>query len=787
VELREVVVRFDALRDMPSTLLLRERIRPTSLAFLLAGPDPSLFLKATQICSVLWGGIYHPIIVLDQTTRVRVGVQEQLGDPAETEILGTLKDFDPDFVVTLGTDTLPPFLASIFRGRHLKESDLTHELRPGQPSGVFLEVWPFLEQFWRDQVRGGPADAGVRIVNAGATGAEVFVAAQFGRYSREGANRLMRERLGAHDCAFDSAFREAFRFTEHWYPIDFTALSIQALGQAAFVNASFFLLDHANLYDVVDYWNLRAAGMVVFPLSASLYRDYAEGVRAFATRTKLNMLMHFDGQVIKARSVSDELLEDVARWASEVSGLQITRRGWYPRFGVKISHVSPDITPVTIEASSSNLIAILENGWGHLLGAAPSCEFDGPAYFQQWSSELDVYSDHEDGHQFHLPWLRPECDRLAARHLGHGYGTEASRVSRSGVVCYRKGDHRDTSIRQIATPDVVKAVLADAGFRFDGLSSSGLAAQRMVAQLGGIHAAGIFRNRGVREVLERLEKGNSLPADEIRATLHRHHQQGICGPGVSTILDRLVERMAIRAGMMFKCESCGRHDWYHISEFDEHFACKSCFSEQRTPRLEGEQWHYRSDGMFALDGRMAGCLSVLLAILHIKTWVTNVHYCTSFNYTDGTQPHEADFMCFVRGFRDEVEVVVGEAKTRQSLDVHEIVRMGSLAARLDAWLVFSKLEGAFSDEDKEHFRNLQADGRRLILLDGPTLEADPDQVMHSRSEAFRMDTSELGRLSALTTDRVIGSSRDQHAPAARLVKLLRRVIVRRLAEGDRGV
>jgi hypothetical protein len=80
---------------------------------------------------------------------------------------------------------------------------------------VFLEVWPFLEQFWKDEVRGGRADTGVRIGNAGAADVEPFVAAQFGGYSRKGANRLMRERHGAQDSAFDTAFREAFQFREH--------------------------------------------------------------------------------------------------------------------------------------------------------------------------------------------------------------------------------------------------------------------------------------------------------------------------------------------------------------------------------------------------------------------------------------------------------------------------------------------------------------------------------------------------------------------------------------------
>ena len=141
-------------------------------------------------------------------------------------------------------------------------------------------------------------------------------------------------------------------------------------------------------------------------------------------------------------------------------------------------------------------------------------------------------------------------------------------------------------------------------------------------------------------------------------------------------------------------------------------------------------------------------------------------------------------MCFARGFSDEVEIVVGEAKTRQPLDEHEIVRMGDLAARLDAWLVFSKLEGDFSNEDKEHFKNLRADGRRLILLDGSSLEAEPDEIMNSRSEAYRIDGSELGRLSAVTTHRVLGSPPDPHAPVARLVTQLRRLIHRRRAQGD---
>jgi hypothetical protein len=70
--------------------------------------------------------------------------------------------------------------------------------------------------------------------------------------------------------------------------------------------------------------------------------------------------------------------------------------------------------------------------------------------------------------------------------------------------------------------------------------------------------------------------------------------------------------------------------------------------------------------------------------------------------------------------------------------------------------VFSKLEGEFSDGDKEHFKSLRTAGRRLILLDGLSLESDADEILQVRFDSYQMAGGELGRLSAATTHRIIG-------------------------------
>jgi hypothetical protein len=83
-------------------------------------------------------------------------------------------------------------------------------------------------------------------------------------------------------------------------------------------------------------------------------------------------------------------------------------------------------------------------------------------------------------------------------------------------------------------------------------------------------------------------------------------------PDVSRLMDQLAAKRVVRPGMEFQCGSCGRNAWYHVSEFAERFVCKWCFTEQTCPRVDARQWRYRADGLFALEGKMAGCSTVLL-------------------------------------------------------------------------------------------------------------------------------------------------------------------------------
>lgn len=677
--------------------------------------------------------------------------------------------------MTLGSDQLPDFLRPAFAKRHVTRERLSQEVwRPPQTPGEtrrflrFLEVWPFVDDFWRHELE-GRSENRLRVVADVQAEDEPFAAAQFGRYSTDGPTRYLRERLGAEAVTYNADWWQQFEFGKWLFPIHLTQLSLSSYGQAAFFNAALYLCNPADLFDVIDYWNLRAAGMTVFPLPAPRYKEYAGPAQTFIAATKREVPEGFEGaegQIIKARSVTDELLKEVASWASEATKTRITQHGWYPRFGMRWQpYMSRDISPVRVEASSSNVVVVIDGKFGHLLGSTPPCEFVGDARQQQWSSELQVYGDRAEEYMHQVPWLNPECDHVVNRHLGHGFDEKASRASRTGLINHRVGDARDTAIELIPVSDIVTAVLRNSGLKFIGRSSNGLAAERIAAQLGSIYGCSIFQHRGVREVLQYLERGEkSLPAAEIMAKLKKlNRPTPFSTPDMTALMDKLVAKQVLRPGLVFQCSSCGRNDWYHISAFDERFECKWCFTDQRCPRVETLKWHYRTDGLFALEGKMGGSISVLLAILQIKLHVHDtVHYYPSFEYKEGDQAHEVDFMCFVKDRSDQIEIVVGEAKSGgNDLKDDEVARMEDLARRLDAWVVFCTL-GTFSDSDKEHFKRLRRAEIGLILLDGTDLEMFGDDILNQRSvPGYTEYGSELATLSGNSTNHVIGPP-EQH-------------------------
>ena len=108
------------------------KLRPIKLAFLVNPKDKDSLLKAIEINTFLWGGMFNPII----PTYRRIPQKWEYGPfknpDALSVISGYLDNFDPDYVVPMGECSGYPFDV----GNREKINDVSEILAPVEEDGV---------------------------------------------------------------------------------------------------------------------------------------------------------------------------------------------------------------------------------------------------------------------------------------------------------------------------------------------------------------------------------------------------------------------------------------------------------------------------------------------------------------------------------------------------------------------------------------------------------------------------------------------------------------------------
>lgn len=315
--------------------------------------------------------------------------------------------------------------------------------------------------------------------------------------------------------------------------------------------------------------------------------------------------------------------------------------------------------------------------------------------------------------------------------------------------------------------EVLRAYLKDGGYTYLKTSTPGLTLERIVEQFGGLLPCAVLQNSGVRELIEKLTHGSSRPANDVRRIIYKSIPSGGSDrqKAFESVLSRLVHTRVLRQGFELQCERCQRLDWYHVSDLGTDFRCKKCFHGQQVPNLDGMPWAYVSDGLFRLEGKVAGCLTTVLSLLFLDHFFfgDDVRYTPSFDYTDGTTHGERDFALFASEFlQEDVDVIIGECKSLKEIGENQKDAIKQLGEKTGAYLAFCTLSDEFTADDKLFFEQLVIGEQRPILLTRKHLE-----MPHLDIGTYRHDTHWIGRdvelISRLTIREVLGEAfADKH-------------------------
>ncbi len=725
---------------------VRQRLRPLRLAFMVKPEDRDAALKAVALNTALWGGVYNPIVPIT---------------PSE-ECIGVVREFDPDMLVDLSGGILPTVIAGRYQGRVITEEQLVgRDERSGrQYLRLAFDVLPLWRDIHEHELRFSSERS--RVVAIGVESGsewEPYVAFLFGTFARlpvtaTDFKEMYLQALRGEELAFDPT-KGPIELEKRISPIRLTGYGLRLFGRSAgFSSHIIYVGDRNNLSDLIEFWNLRATGRRVWFVPVEFPGPHESMIRAIAAegRYPINAQIENQTDLQKGPSISETAFHGVADWIAQL-GLALPRRSWRPRYGLEIELYVGDIHVSETEAQTGEELSFLQAGRMTPIKLIRPKYLDpdeGQRSEYSWGVEIGMSGGYFDNEWMFAFPVEPTVEKLVQRAVAGM--AEDVRLFRNGIVLKENTLGGSAYLLPVRTRDVFYALFEQAGFDTEA-SLPGRYAEQIIEKMGRRlqFDCRVFKLRGVREVLGRLSKGDTLTKGNMRdivmstapddygqnwrPDLYDHlvirSGQGSRSPDFGDIFDVLLEKRVIRPGLILQCPRCFAKDWYHVSEFDEEYTCRYCFTKQRVPFGSKGEWHYKADGLFRLPDSALGSLGVILAMWRLQQItgaLSSGRYLPSVNVRsrDSGWDAEVDYAYLQVGrWAGNYELALGQSTGFLEFTKEEVEKAVRVADAFEKrpHLVFATLRDAFGEGEKALLRKLVDNNYSIIAL--TRLELDP--------------------------------------------------------------
>jgi hypothetical protein len=353
------------------------------------------------------------------------------------------------------------------------------------------------------------------------------------------------------------------------------------------------------------------------------------------------------------------------------------------------------------------------------------------------------------------PYL-PELNELYARTMHFEYNKLRIEPGRVGLVI-DASDH-DSFLYALPVSELMERIFGMAGYNAK-LSSGGLIVRQLIAHLGGIQGARVFKIPGVRRLLRThgpraaFTKSGALQligakdpenpdakfSDYEDLYIETRPIGAKLQPGA--VFAYLVERGLFRIGAELTCPNCRIASWTALDRLKQRVVCELCGQEyDATRQLVNGEWYYRRFGVLGAEKNALGAVPVALTLQQLAV---NLHaafhdevYSPSMELeprNGGDLPNcEIDFVWLIpRPYPHKTVIIIGECKDQGPValndfekDVENLRRVADALPRkrFKTFVLLSKL-APFTPDEIERARGLNDKYRsRAILLTARELE-----------------------------------------------------------------
>ena len=708
------------------------KVRPLRVGFLVDPADRVGLYRAIELNTFLWGGSFNPIIPAYRRTPTKWESHRVRHLPLPADIIdGYLKGFDPDLVVPIGMCANRTF--HVGNRDIVKPDELIGSLTESACPQYGIGLIELLNDFIEKEMKFKRNDDLQVVFPELPRAYSLFLASVFGVLPKEAqqiVDKYFLDRIGISKCRVTiNQFPDLLR-SPNLFPRRLTSL---ALEEQPLHGSQLFLCDATSAQDIMDYWNLRAAGFYVVPIP--IQTAETENVKNFAREFiernygphRHNPEIFHNTTIQRSRSITEDTVRSFC-------------------LSLNIPKQEPKRQPKII---CSLQYPRLWNAWSRNNTVGEGIEFpfayENELRFPEGEERLelrsldpkfDVFNDYsghpkfanEFGFRFYgsrqpMAEVFPEGSRELSSALGiTGYYNW--RFSRFGPV-FLANTLRDLIFLELPTAEAVMTEwFSERGWRVS-LSGPGRIAKQLLKQLGGTYGIYQLAHKGIIELLGKLEKEAGMSHQAILEAL----KSVIKSDGLHYDADRFLENLlsvnALRLGTKVQCPVCTRHNWYELNALDYELRCRFCLSEFAPPLKSPKdiKWTYRSHGPFA-SSTSQGAFTVLLTIKLISGNADR-GITPLFSYVaekDGKRL-EADLTCLYKPsmWHEKGSYVIhAECKSFNRFERKDVERMKEMAISFPgSALVFATLKSELLEPERKLIRSLAVTERNKRLRGKP--------------------------------------------------------------------
>lgn len=647
-------------------ITVERTLRPLRVGYRLDPQSPDHLRRAVETATMHWGGRFHAFVPVLQR-RPSWWRWPAPGGPTAHELAHDYEQgFDCDVVVDASGAAAAE---SSHRGVDLRK---LREANQWSMVGAGVHVGAAYDWLWRDEFRFESRQRAQPILPKPASAdMALFTDVCLGAFPEDRPDVEERYRrlfepeevsIGPEELVGLFSLTETQRMLS---PLDVGAWGLRWVPRSH-TTVVLMLVDPRRPLDLFDFWNVRASGHPAVPVPWEWLEDVLPGLVARLAGKDDEPRLH--PWVHVGRGLKEEVIAPL-RERLKALGLQavlVPPDDPSLNGGATAAEVDAERGDVEVTVHSGRVdVPLLDPpAMDRSYGGHPACM--NTMTFRRWTlprnGSITAF----------VPSMLGEVGKLL-----DAWGREWVRAGPFGLEVGVSFARDHFSMRPPSGRAVIEQVL-----RLHGLSpaasDAGTVAERLILQMGSLSEVALLRDVGLLRLMNRaatsgvaVQVSEDDPALRARVdflkrdTVIAEITRGFGKKKAARIMQALVERNVLRAGLSLSCDACHFTNWVELDEIRPTLRFRRCLESYAFPQADlpdHRAWGYRPTGACSVEHFARGAYAVAHSLRVLDGASDSMVWCTG---TDLGSRTEIDFAAYLQGssLSGRPQLLLGEAKS----------------------------------------------------------------------------------------------------------------------------